>query len=98
MIQASLRNGGLGFSQLDLRKAYAAQGLPCPTGEQWDLLSGRLLVTGKSSPETIDFPMKIMFGFSVKSFPKKNQSNERRYLDTQWLENIGLSLSRYFSI
>jgi len=24
------------------------------------------------APETIDFPMKIMFGFSVKSFPKKN--------------------------
>lgn len=49
----------LGFSQLDLRKAYAAQGLPCPTGEQWDLLWRRFAAPNSNSVSFLDFKSQL---------------------------------------
>lgn len=39
----------LGFSQLDLRRAFAAQGLPAPAGEQWDLMWRRFAAPNAGS-------------------------------------------------
>ena len=40
---------GLGFSQLDLRRAFATQGLPAPAGEQWDLMWRRFAAPNAGS-------------------------------------------------
>mmetsp|Transcript_40164 Transcript_40164/g.92913 ORF Transcript_40164/g.92913 Transcript_40164/m.92913 type:complete len:664 (-) Transcript_40164:54-2045(-) len=49
----------LGFTQGDLRRCFAAQGLPLPTGEQWDLLWCRYAAPDATSVTFLDFKSQL---------------------------------------
>ncbi|CAJ1395785.1 unnamed protein product [Effrenium voratum] len=58
---AALASGrdSLGFSQADLRRAFATQGLPTPPGEQWDLLWRRFAAADSSTVTFLDFKSQL---------------------------------------